>query len=318
MAPLSRGFTLTIIGAGAVGSAFALALSRKGFRILEICSLTKRSAQRLARMVSPACTVSSTGLLTCVPRLILLCVPDQAVASSVEKLTADRSLDLSHTTVLHTSGVLGNEVFLPLKGRVASSGMLHPIQSFPHASKPKDLIERIEGIAFGFEGDSHALSVARSIVRALNGRIIRIPKEGKILYHLSCVFASNYAVALVEAIRRSSMHVGGGFRVEDVERLMRSSVDSAFSMGPAEALTGPIARGSVETIRMHTKQMRRSCPELVPSYQALGDIALELSKRAGRLDGRVLRKVTKALHPSSQKKRSRSTLMRTADTRKRT
>jgi predicted short-subunit dehydrogenase-like oxidoreductase (DUF2520 family) len=283
--------TVTIIGAGAVGTAFAVALTQAGYRIIEIQSLHRRSARRIARTISSNESVASSARLVHSPDILLLAVPDQAIKSVVRAVADAIPNGLARTTVLHSSGALGSDILLPLSFHGASIGSLHPIQMFPKRLAPKELGRRMSGISFGFEGDARAQQVARKIVQLLNGRFIRVPKERKILYHLACVFASNYVVALLEAVKQSAKRVGGGFRLQDVEQLLLASISSTMTMGPKAALTGPIVRGSIEIVHAHVLELQRSSPELLSVYRALGMIATDLANRSNLLDVKSIRQL---------------------------
>ena len=64
--------------------------------------------------------------------------------------------------------------------------------------------------------------------------------------------------------------------------LLTAALDNALNLGDA-ALTGPIVRGDVETVRSHLVEIRRSSPDVIESYVALGR---NTANRAA-LDGRL-------------------------------
>ena len=64
--------------------------------------------------------------------------------------------------------------------------------------------------------------------------------------------------------------------------LVRGTLDNLEHLGISAALTGPIARGDVDTVRRH---LARLSPRERTLYSALGLEALELAKAAG-LDAR--------------------------------
>ena len=57
--------------------------------------------------------------------------------------------------------------------------------------------------------------------------------------------------------------------------LMRHSLDNALSMGPASALTGPIARGDAATVAAHLAVLDQ--PACRQAYIALGHATLALA-----------------------------------------
>ena len=64
---------------------------------------------------------------------------------------------------------------------------------------------------------------------------------------------------------------------------MRATVDNAFALGPEAALTGPVARGDVETVARHLAAVDE---EERRAYKALAGAAARL---AGRDDDAALR-----------------------------
>ncbi len=54
---------------------------------------------------------------------------------------------------------------------------------------------------------------------------------------------------------------------------MRATVDNAFAIGPERALTGPVARGDVETVLRHLDAV---AADEQRAYRALADAAARL------------------------------------------
>lgn len=153
---------------------------------------------------------------------------------------------------------------------------LHPIQAFPRSLRLDQRAALLGGISYGFEGEKRAKPIARKLVRLLRGRLIQIPKEKKILYHLACVFASNNLVVLYAIVERLTRLVGGSFSVREVHPLMRQALQEAMAVGAARAITGPVVRGSVSTIRQHLRELTVRDPGLRPLYRLLAAEALKL------------------------------------------
>jgi predicted short-subunit dehydrogenase-like oxidoreductase (DUF2520 family) len=65
-----------------------------------------------------------------------------------------------------------------------------------------------------------------------------------------------------------------------VESLITASVGNLATRTPVEALTGPVVRGDVETVRKHLESLSGQ-PELYDVYRALSEIALKLARERG-------------------------------------
>jgi predicted short-subunit dehydrogenase-like oxidoreductase (DUF2520 family) len=112
----------------------------------------------------------------------------------------------------------------------------------------------------------------------LGMRPFAVSEEARIAYHAAASIASNLLVALEESAADLLAKAG----VEDGRELLaplvlRSAANWA-ERGP-DALTGPIARGDVETVERHRAALRRLAPELEPLYEALAERARALAAR---------------------------------------
>ncbi len=65
--------------------------------------------------------------------------------------------------------------------------------------------------------------------------------------------------------------------------LIKGTVGNIERVGIPQALTGPIARGDVGTIRRHLEAIGRKVPELLPLYKALGLEAVKVALGKGTL-----------------------------------
>jgi predicted short-subunit dehydrogenase-like oxidoreductase (DUF2520 family) len=69
-----------------------------------------------------------------------------------------------------------------------------------------------------------------------------------------------------------------------LEPMVRETVDAIFDQGPAPALTGPISRGDVATVRRQFARVRDWDPEIGALYRGLGLIAVALAESDQRID----------------------------------
>ena len=75
--------------------------------------------------------------------------------------------------------------------------------------------------------------------------------------------------------------------------LLVSAAQNASAMGPSAALTGPVARGDVDTVRAHLDALA-DVPEILEVYRGLSREALLLAAEAGT-DSARLEAVRRAL-----------------------
>jgi predicted short-subunit dehydrogenase-like oxidoreductase (DUF2520 family) len=213
------------------------------------------------------------------------------------------ALNFVHLTVMHTSGILTSDALKPIRMKGAVVFSLHPIQSFPKSTNLQDQIARMKGIFYGFEGERTACIPARRLVKAFGGTIVRIPKEEKILYHIACVVASNYSVALLGAVETLANHVGGNFALRHVAPLVNGSIKNAFERTPGKALTGPIVRGSTSVVDKHVHKLRRFDKRLTELYLHLGRQAVDMARKKKTLEPQIIKQLQAILGKQTHLKR---------------
>jgi predicted short-subunit dehydrogenase-like oxidoreductase (DUF2520 family) len=233
--------TVRIIGAGRAGTSLALALTNAGSEV----------APMLGR--EDDITGAAEGV-----DVLVIAVPDEAiaeVAAHVDPVPA--------TVVAHLSGSLGLTVLAPHRRRAA----LHPLVSLPN---PDLGSRRLRGAWFAVAGDPLIDEVARS----LYGRVFTVEDEHRATYHAAATVAANHLVALMGQVERLAEEVG--VPLDAYLDLARATLDNVAHMGPAQALTGPVARGDEDTVRRHVEALSED--ERV-AYQALSDAARRLVAR---------------------------------------
>jgi predicted short-subunit dehydrogenase-like oxidoreductase (DUF2520 family) len=140
----------------------------------------------------------------------------------------------------------------------------------------------MKSISYGVEGSPRAVRFGRRLARELGGKIFVVPKEQKILYHLTCVVASNYTTTLLGIVEELAQKIGGRGALQHFASLIETSVRNALELTPAGALTGPIARGDGAVILQHLHQLRRNS-ELITLYRELALRTVVLARRGKKL-----------------------------------
>lgn len=259
----------------------ALRLADRGYPIRAVISRTRGRADVLARAVgTPVASVNLDDL----PRdvaLVLLCVPDDQLADVAEMLTGVR-LNWPDTVVAHVSGAVASTVLEPLDAEGAAVLSFHPLQSLTR----DDGAEALDGAYIGLEGPPRGVAAGIELAVGLGLRYIVIPAEAKPRYHLAAAMASNFLVTLIGMVQEvlASLDIDRRDGLAMLEPLLRGTLDHLAAKGPEEALTGPVVRGDLDTIRSHGLALRQHLPQLVPAYAALSVETVRLAVRSGRLD----------------------------------
>lgn len=272
---------ISIIGAGRLGTALALALASQGYPVEAMVARRLGHAQRVRRSLAGTGLALSARQLKALPpsKLILITTPDDVIESVARELAKTQKGPARGRTVLHTSGALSSEVLKPLMDIGFHVGSLHPLVS---VSDPAAGAANLRGAFFCMEGNAAALGVARQIVRDLGGHGFSIEAGHKALYHAAAVVASGHMTALFDIAIEMLAHCGvSGQRARKVLLpLVESAARNLSAMEPARALTGTFARGDVTTVRRHlTAIEEQGMPEALAAYVLLGGRSLSLSKR---------------------------------------
>ncbi len=214
--------------------------------------------------------------------VLLLAVPDDAL-HTVANEVAQSGPAPRGCVVLHLSGALSTDVLAPMHAAGYTIGSLHPLQTVADAWSG---VERLRGCSYAIAGEPGALAACRRLVLAVGGRPMVIPPALRPLYHAAAVFASNYVLAATATVARTLAEAG--ISEEDAIAaalpLMRGTMDNVEQLGLGSALTGPIARGDVDTVRLH---LSRLSPRERGLYSALGLETVRLARAVGLDPGRA-------------------------------
>jgi len=268
-----RNFVL--IGLGAVGRALAPALVKAGYVCIGLLGRGRTEEKALARRCRAPLPAELSSFSENF-RLLLLCVRDSQVDSLAHNL-AGQQIHWSQKVVLHTAGALSSEVLASLRKKGAEVASFHPFGSFAHAGAKV----QFKGMTFGIEGTPQAQEVAEKIARDLGGRPLIVPAEMRALYHLAAVFASNFLVGdLALAVEMlSQIGLDEAEAVQVISPIVEGTFRNVKKLGVRSALTGPAARGDIETLMRHEKALRAIDPTLVELYRRFSEYLGKIPKR---------------------------------------
>jgi predicted short-subunit dehydrogenase-like oxidoreductase (DUF2520 family) len=297
--------TITIIGAGRLGSALALALAGRGYTIEALIARRLAHARlAAARLPNGAQALSSSGLHS-LPRseLLFITTPDdhlEPVAARLAALPPKKGDEARRRrTALHCSGALSSEVLSALRGEGFHIGSMHPLIS---VSGPIEGAERLGGAFYCVEGDAGAVRLARQLVRDLEGESFSVGRRDKALYHAAAVMASGHMVALFAIALEMLVRCGLSARKARAVLLplVESTVANLAINSPARALTGTFARADAATMRRHLEALRRLETTDAPAvYRLLGLRSLRLAGKAGA-DKEALKEMKRVLEEMAQ------------------
>lgn len=186
-------------------------------------------------------------------RAVFLAVPDDAVSEIAHALAAQGEPP-PECAAFHLSGALSTEVLAPLHARGYSIGSFHPLQSIAH---PVTGAERLPGSSVAVTGAPGASVVARQLASSMGCPVINVPEQWRPVYHAAAVTASNYLSPLLDAACRMLEKAGVSYEeaLPALVPLVEGTLANIKELGLEASVTGPIARGDVETIDLHLRAL---------------------------------------------------------------
>jgi predicted short-subunit dehydrogenase-like oxidoreductase (DUF2520 family) len=281
--------TVGVVGVGRVGSALAVALTRAGHRVIAVSGVSDASRRRAADRLPDAGVLPADEVVRAVD-LVLLTVPDDALATVVEGLAAVGAFQAGQL-VAHTSGRYGLDVLDPATRQGALPLALHPVMTFAGGAEDT---ERLAGTSFGVTAPEPLRPVGEALVIEMGGEPVWVPEDARVLYHAALALVSNNLVTLVSTAADLLRQAGAERPDLLLAPLLGAALDNALRRGDG-ALTGPVARGDAGTVAAHLEVLRAGAPEVVPAYVALARLTADRALRDGRLDPRAAEALLDAL-----------------------
>lgn len=266
-----------VIGAGRVGSVLAAALRSAGHDVVAAAGESDASRDRIARLLPGVPTLKPSAVARACD-LLLLTVPDDMLGNVVSVLSASGALHEGQH-VVHTSGRHGLAVLDPAVAVGARPVAAHPAMTFTGTARD---LGRLTGCVFGVTAPDAERGFAEDLVASVGGRVMWVPEDRRALYHAALAHGANHLVTLVTQAMELLTVAGAESPADALRPLLTAALDNALDQGDA-ALTGPIVRGDVETIRGHLREVAATAPHTLPSYVAMARATLERVVTDGRL-----------------------------------
>lgn len=291
---------ITIIGPGKVGTAVGILAARAGLSVVAVGGSSADKTQAAAERIGPGVRACSGDEAAGAGGLVLLTVPDDAIEGLCRELSAAGAF--AHGAIVaHCSGALGSDVLaIAREACRCAVGSMHPLQTFPTA---ESALERLPGAYCFCEGDARAVEMLEELARAVGATPARIDGGAKALYHAAAVTACNYLTALVDAAVAMCAEAGidRATALAALGPLSTATMENVAAMGPADALTGPIARGDVGTVRRHLEALAEGDKKLSALYRAMASWTVQLAERKGTIDRATARSLHEILQETSEK-----------------
>ena len=217
--------------------------------------------------------------------LVVMSVRDDGIEEVAAEFAAQPSA--SQYGFVHTSGSSGLGVLQPLSAKGVNAGVFHILQSLPAEHRPGTIAGSYAAIA----GPDELLPQLQQLAAVLKVAPVRLREDQWVAYHAAAVLASNALLGLLESGRE--ILAAAGVPLQDAGRmllpLVQGTLRNASEFELTQALTGPVVRGDVGTIRRHLEVLQGAARE---DYKAVIRAVVRLAERSGRVPPEKLQQIS--------------------------
>ncbi len=253
-----------LIGAGRLGKNIALSLFKAQFiSSISICNRSFHSAQKACDEIGLGQPIDQIEHLTAA-EVTFICCNDDAIEDVVRTL-AHSAILKPGSFVIHCSGVLSSALLAPLKREGCLVASFHPLKAFKTNYLEPTAFKQVDCV---LEGDQEVCEWLRSSFTKLEAHLITINPQAKATYHAAACMASNYLITLAACSEELLLNAGINSQQsrQMMVNLMQGNLNNLLQTEQiAESLTGPLARGDVQTIALHLDSIDN--PEIRRLYQ---------------------------------------------------
>lgn len=264
-------FNIGFIGAGKVGISLGKYFSINNLNLSGYYSKNANSAAEAAEFTNSK-HFNDLQTLIRYSNLIFITTPDDVISEIWNEL---KEYNLKDKIICHTSGSLSSSIFSNINTLGALGYSIHPMCAF---SDKFTTYKSLNQIYFSIQGDDVYLYVLSDFLKELGNNVIILDKDKKPLYHLANVTVSNLVLSLLE-IGCSYMQTCGLNEKDAINALMpliENNIKNIKKHGFLNALTGPVERGDLETLKHHLTVIPPSDLEL---YRRLSLNLISLSEK---------------------------------------
>ena len=284
---------ISFVGAGKVGTAFGFYLKSKGFQLKGYFSRKVSSAEKAAIFTGSKAYHDLESFIADADIIFITTSDDQIVnAARTISDSINESL-LTGKYFCHMSGAHSIEVLSSLSEKGAKCFSLHPLQAF---ATVEDAIDLLEETVFSFEQDGES-EMMTDFLEKLGNEYFQISSDQKAKYHMAACVMSNYLVTLVDQGLSilDSAGVERAVALKAFKPLLEGSLKNVLQLDAEKALTGPIARGDLQTVETHLKSFKEEEVKIEDFYRTMGQLTADLAQKSGKISEDKRRMLSKLL-----------------------
>lgn len=262
-----------IFGLGRAGLSLARSCLQAGLELGLLWNRSETGAARAQRLLNKPVLHGELQLAKqalAADSLVVIAVRDQAIAELCENLLRLSYLQAGQVLV-HLAGAFGTAPLQVAAQQAVHLGVFHPLRSLDGEQS------LWSGAVCGISGDTSARVLLHKFANYLGCLAQEIDAQQRPLYHAAASLAANDLLALFtlaeQALQSSGLEQKAARTA--VADLMQSSLQNARVNGPGPALTGPLVRGDLSTLRMHFSALESFSPEAQDLHQVATQVLLQ-------------------------------------------
>jgi predicted short-subunit dehydrogenase-like oxidoreductase (DUF2520 family) len=260
--------TVILVGPGRAGLSLLVALQRAGHSVAAVVARDRQQAAAAASLLGTT-AVEWAGPLPAAD-LVVLGVRDDAIAE-VAEVVAPTATDV--TAAVHLSGLAGLELMAPFVAVGIAVGSFHPLQTLPD---PQSGADRIRGAWIAVDAGTDSLRNAlQELAESMGATPFDVDSESRAAYHAAAAAAANFPLAALAMAE--DLFAAAGVPFAAAQPLVAAVIENAFVMGPRPALTGPVARGDVGTVRSQLEAVRRYAPQWEDAFRSFVAVLADMT-----------------------------------------
>jgi predicted short-subunit dehydrogenase-like oxidoreductase (DUF2520 family) len=234
------------IGCGKVGFSLGKYFSIKGITLSGYYSEFYKDAVEASEFTNSKAYENINDLVKD-SSMIFITTPDDSIHEVWQKLS---NFNLTNKIICHTSGSLTSSIFSNINNSDAFAYSIHPIFVF---SDKYNAYKNLQDAYFSIEGPENYIHELKDFIHSLGNKTFVINKEDKPLYHLASVTVSNLVLSLINTGCNylSQCGLSENASLEALLPLIQNNIDNIKTNGFISALTGPVERNDLGTVKHH-------------------------------------------------------------------
>ena len=229
---------IILVGSGNVATHLGIALQNCNYKIVQVYSRSVKNAKKLAQKLNTDFTNNLAQLKSA--DLIIVSVNDDVISTVLSKL--------KNTTIVHTSGSIGIDVFEP---NFSDFGVFYLLQTFN-----KDIELTISEIPFCIEGNSKAFEKELiEIAKKLSNNVVVKDLAQRKQLHIAAVFACNFSNQMFSIADDLLTEKEIDFKI--LLPLIKQTIAKLNTNKPKAVQTGPAKRKDIKIIQEHITLIRQ-------------------------------------------------------------